>query len=141
MINKYTSKHNSPYINFSPTPPPCVILDEDRRFRLTPLEQSILLEVNNGNGLFSDLYNKIEGFKGDATFQDEEKKLVFWLGLSEEAKVALANLEKLRLVRVKPVNVFFYTNSGRVINGLKIAEHYRKYKTWHWLPIVYIPVK
>jgi hypothetical protein len=81
--------------------------------------------------------SRIDGFKGDLEWLNSYDRLL-WSGISQEAVDALNSLLKAGEVHMKPTMPLVYMCDGVMIR-LPTVKRAVKYKSPHWLPVVFNP--
>lgn len=94
-----------------------------------------IIQQLKGGVSFVQLEHRIEGFSGDLMW-GVEGNIFFWFSLSQEAINALESLNKEGLIELKPTQLLVYLIDGAIPDA-PIAKQHRKYKSPHWLPIVF----
>jgi hypothetical protein len=85
---------------------------------------------------FVELTTQIDGFSGNHTM-GLNKNTIFWDNTSQEAINALSDLLAAGSIKMMPADVLVYILDG-VHLDLPVAQQIgRKYKTPHWVPIVF----
>ena len=90
---------------------------------------------------FAELSRCIEGFKGDMQWRSgENKNIIYWTSISNEGADALEALIAEKKITMKPCHFLVYMCDGMVPDLPMVKRNY-KYKTPHWLPITFDPLK
>ena len=62
--------------------------------------------------------------------------VIFWTGWNKEAIEVINSLQREGLISKEPGQPFIYYIDGKALN-LPLVRTYRKYKTPHWLPVLF----
>ena len=89
-----------------------------------------------GSVSFVELANRIDGFKGDRSWEVSEKNICLWSGVSLRAVEAISGLLNTRQIKMTSTDPLVYMCDGGMLN-LPIAKQNRKYKSLRWLPVVF----
>ena len=99
------------------------------------LEEKILSRITSGTSFVEFL--DVPGVSGDTDYiVANEPNIVIWPGLSNEAIAALESLKARGLIAAVPTSPLVYFHDGMYPN-LPIVKGVKKYKTPHWLPVVF----
>lgn len=103
----------------------------------TPTPDALLEFIKPGGISFVELENRFD-MKGNMEWGFEDKNIWFWFGMSEGAIAALKGLLDAGRIQMKRTTILVYMCDGAVPR-MPIAKQIRKYKSEHWLPIVFNP--
>lgn len=107
------------------------------------IERRVFDKLNDRNGTsFVEIEEIFErnGFDYNGnqlicTTVSAEHNIFFWAGWNEEAIRIFNNAHKRSNAEYIPTSHLLYVMDGKVPN-FPIAKQARKYKEWHWLPVV-----
>jgi hypothetical protein len=94
---------------------------------------SMLTDV--GEGLSFVNLSEIEGFKGDLELEIEDKNIILWSGVSQDAITGLNQLMTDGIIDIVGTSELTYIADGTLL-AYPIAKSNRQYKTPRWLPSV-----
>jgi hypothetical protein len=103
------------------------------------MKESILNCVSKGGVSFVELSREVPGFNGDNWLRND-KNMVYWSSISDEAAQALLDLEMANLIKKVPCHPIIYMVDGGWMD-LPMVKQDRTYKNPHWLPVTYSLVK
>lgn len=94
-----------------------------------------LLARKGGGVSFVEL-EEIPGFTGDREFGPLDNNILLWQGISKAAVQALIELQDAGEIVPSSSTPLVYSIDGKMLS-LPLVRQARKYKTLHWLPVVY----
>jgi hypothetical protein len=101
---------------------------------MSNLEKMIREQLNKDHVSFAEL-SRLDGFKGEMALFFEDKNIMLWPKLSEEAVEILDRLRGAGEFHYHPTLPLIYLVDGVSLN-MPIAKSDRHYSEMHWLPVV-----
>lgn len=101
------------------------------------LKTSIAEYLRHRSGVsIIELSRDIDGFAGDKAWGNNEKNIVFWDGMSEQAIPAMSSLIAECKIIPTITNPLVYAYDGGMLN-LPLAKRLISSKNTRWLPLVF----
>ena len=111
------------------------LLSEDRQFEAMEARIAQYLRTRSGVTLV-ELARDIPGFFGDLVWGYDDKNIVIWQGMSRQAIATMQTLLAAGEITTSSTSWLVYNFEGQIL-CLPIAKRPARYKTPHWLPVVF----
>lgn len=103
------------------------------------MKEEILKCISKGGVSFVELSREVPNFTGDYQWGNANN-WIYWSGMSEEAIIAMKELQEDKIIDGSPCQQLLYICDGGWLD-LPLVKSNRTYKHRHWIPLTWNLVK